>query len=155
MENCNSLFSDFMIGISSGLILSILLWGFHLISQSNKIIRPSEFLKITNQIKINNDSSFCKVGSLMIIGQVIFSDNGVTKRFTIKIENQFNYLSPEKLNPQSSRVFSINIEGCIPGQNFNDFNELQGEFPDSELVIYVQYLGSLTNIQKSESKSFS
>lgn len=146
MENCWK--NDLLIGIYSGLIVSISLWVFHLISQSIKIIRPIKFEKNRNRIKIKNHGLIFSIGYMSIIGQVIFHEQGILKRYKINVDGEKEYLSPEKLCPQKSRFLSIDLTGCILGHNFQSFVDLQNHFPDSKLKVYITYFGKLTNIQK-------
>jgi len=146
---------DLLMGVYSGFVLSVFVWLFHLISQSIKIIIPEKFDKKKNLIKIRNRGLVFCIGYLTIIGQVTFKEKKIIKRYTVKVDGQFEYLSPKKLHPLKSRDLLIDIDGCISGHpDIHTIDELLVKFPDSELCIYVKYLGILTNIQKITSRDF-
>lgn len=137
-------------GIFSGLIVSGFLWLTTYLSMRKVIIVPTGFIH-PNQITINNIGKV-KVQGVEITGLISYTDNHMEKFWYIKIDGQITYFSRRVFEPNTPRIYNIDVRDCIPDHNFQTIQEIQNSFPDTKLTIGISYHGKYSHSLKWKSK---
>ena len=169
--------TEFVSGLVSGIVLSVGIWFYQLVSRWIKVIRVVFPDKTQNRIGIVNVSLW-EISNIEVKGQISYLHDNIRNRSTFFIEEEKSYLSPEPLKGQSFRNYfkyhflkqklitdlnvkprnlSIDLSQIVlhPPTHVNNFTDLenwmnipQNHIKEVSLDVFVYYYGKLTNTLK-------